>query len=250
MHRQLRAAGLGGAGDNDLPQNAAALRHTHHTVPDGRKHAFAARHLDELRRVLPDRRSVGSHGAVGKMQQGTPPAVGKRRRVGCQLHGRQRCVALPDGCHQGQPGLVVFVARPGQPPGSGGGFHPGVGSQPQLLRRLAENIHPQPPPDIIKKDVAAVLQGGAQVHRAAVAVLQAAGLVAAVIEVAPRAVDGIIGRKPLLQRGGSHGGLKGGAGRIQPLAAAVQQRGAAVGAKVGVVAAVGVQVVAWVVGGG
>ena len=94
------------------------------------------------------------------------------------------------------------------------------------------------------------MQGGSQVHRAAVAVLQAAGLIAAVIEVPPRAGDGIIGRKPLLQRGGSHGGLKGRAGRVQPLAAAVQQRGAAVGAKVGVVAAVGVQVVAGVVGGG
>lgn len=56
-----------------------------------------------------------------------------------------------------------------------GNFHAGGGGQPQLPCHGGKGIYTQLPPDIVKKDVAAVFQSGAQIDRAAVAVLQAAG---------------------------------------------------------------------------
>ena len=79
------------------------------------EHALAARNRGERRGVLPDGLAGGGvHGAVRKMQGGPLPAVGQRGRVGRQLQRRHGGVTLPDGGHQSQPGLVVFVAAPRQ----------------------------------------------------------------------------------------------------------------------------------------
>ena len=113
--RQLGTAGLGCAGHGGLAQDAVRPGHPLHAVADGAEHALAARNRGECRGVLPAGLAGGGvHGAVRKMQGGPLAEVGQRGRVGRQLQRRHGGVALPDGGHQSQPGLVVFVAAPRQ----------------------------------------------------------------------------------------------------------------------------------------
>lgn len=123
-----------------------------------------------------------------------------------------------------------------------GNFHAGGGGQPQLPCHGGKGIYTQLPPDIVKKDVAAVFQSGAQIDRAAVAVLQAAGLVAAVKAVTAGAADGGSWVDARCQCRCGHRRLEGGSRGVQTLTDPVEQRCGAIGGKRGVVGAVGVQV--------
>ena len=176
------------------------------------------------------------------MQGWLAAVVGQRGRVLGQLQRRDGGVALPDGRHQGQAVLVVGVSGPGQPPLRRRNFHAGVVGKAQLSGHGAESIHAQPPPGIVKENVAAVLQRGAQVHRPAVAVLQTAGVVVAVIKVLTCAVYGSGRVDARCQSCGRHSGLESRTRRIQPLADPVQQGSGAVRRKRGVVAAIAAQV--------
>ena len=95
-----------------------------------------------------------------------------------------------------------------------------------------------------------MFQRGAQVDRTAVAVLQAAGLVAVVKAVPPGAIHGGGRVNACSQRGGCHGGLESRTRRIQPLGGAVQQRRGGIGGKGRVVRTAGVQVKPRHAGGG
>ena len=113
----------------------------------------------------------------------------------------------------------------------------------------AEGIHPQTAPYIIEKDIAAVFQCSAHIHRPGVAVLQAAGLVTAVIQVPAGTIDRVGGVKPGRKSGSSHGRFEGGPRCVQPLKNAVQQGRGFLCRQGGIITAVVVQIIARPVGG-
>ena len=177
------------------------------------------------------------------MQRGPLAGICQRGGVGDQLQRRHGGVALTDGGHQRQALLVVVIGGPGQAAFGGGQLRAGVIGQPQQPGHGGKGVHPQPPPHIVKIDVAAVLQGGAQVHRAAVAVLQTARLIPRKPAVGAGAVDGG-GRVDARREGGRrHRRLEGGAGRVQPPAHPVGEGCGGVTGKGRVILPVGVQVV-------
>ena len=176
--------------------------------------------------------------------------VGQGGRIGGQLDGGDHRVALTDGGLHIQRGGVVGIVLGGQAAGGLAHLHAGALAQAQLVGVGVVDIAGQAAAHVIEEDVAAPLDGGHHVDVAAVAVAGALGVV--ILEVVVHAVAehrGILVDEAAVQRGHCHGGLEGGARRIQALQGPVEQRQARVRAVLAVVGGVEVLVEAGVVGG-
>ena len=155
--------------------------------------------------------------------------VGQGGRIGGQLDGGDHRVALTDGGLHVQRGGVVGIVLGGQAAGGLAHLHAGALAQAQLVGVGVVDIAGQAAAHIIEEDVAAPLDGGHHVDVAAVAVAGALGVV--ILEVVVHAVAehrGILVDEAAVQRGHCHGGLEGGARRIQALQGPVEQRQARV----------------------
>ena len=120
--------------------------------------------------------SVGVHRFLGKVQRRALAAARQRRRIGGQLQRRYGRVlpgrwppaapARPDSFHR-----LLQVSRPG----GRGQLGPGIRRQAQPLCGGGKRIHAHAAADIVKIDVAAVLQRRVQRHRPGVGDLQQRG---------------------------------------------------------------------------
>ena len=175
--------------------------------------------------------------------------VGQRCRIGGQLDGGDHRVALTDGGLNVQRCGIVGVVLGGQPSQRLTHLHAGALAQTQLIGIGIIDVTGQAAAHVIEEDVAAPLDGCDHIDVAAVAVAGAAGMIVLKIVVHAVAVYGrILIDEAAVQRSHRHGGLEGGARRIQALQCAVEQRQARVRAVLTVVGRIQVLVIAGVIG--
>ena len=247
----LGAARLAGDGVGVAGQRRDGLGHAHHAL------------LHEVERIAPvlddvhhlglggaeHRAGVGVEDVLHKVGAVAGAPVGDGGRVGSQLHGGHDGVALPDGGLHFQRSGVVGVVLGGQAAQRLAHLHARPLAEAQLIGVSVVDVAGHAAAHIVEEDVAAPLDGRDDVDVARVAVAGALGVVILKVVVHAVAVHrGIPIDDAGIQRRNGHGGLIGGAGGVQALQRAVEQRHPFVGAVLAVLGGVEVLVEAGVVG--